>query len=129
MQVHENEEDQAVSLSKETKYVLYLLHTRDKNNIKFQGNYKISNCRYHIKDIKYMQHKKVDMSWYYRKFPCHPIAAEKFEMRRRNEIILHNHYRVYPKLGKFVYSILRITCVCPACVAQIDKYLLPNCAL
>ena len=30
MQVHENEEDQAVSLATESWYVLSLIHTRDK---------------------------------------------------------------------------------------------------
>ena len=29
MKVHENEEDQTVSLAKKAKFVLYLLHNRD----------------------------------------------------------------------------------------------------
>ena len=68
MQVHENEEDQAVSLSKESKRMLLLLSTRDTNNNKRQENAKISNRHYHIQDIKYVQHKNVNMTWDYRNF-------------------------------------------------------------
>ena len=81
----------------------------------------------HLRHKRYSQHKNVNMYWDYWKFPCHPIAAEKFEMRRRNEIILHNHYRVYPKLGKGVCAIIQIPCVCPDCVAKIDKDWSSNC--
>ena len=76
MQVNENEEDQAVSLSKESKHVLSLLNTRDTENNKWQENAKFSNYNYHIQDINYVQHKKANMSWYYWKFPSHPAAAE-----------------------------------------------------
>ena len=54
------------------------------------------NCRYHIQDIKYVQHKNVKTTWGYRKFPRHPVSAEKFEMRGRNTILLNYHYRVDP---------------------------------
>ena len=57
--------------------------------------------------------------------PCeyqHPVAADKFEMRLNNTIILHYNYMVYPKLGKGVFIIFRIPCSYPACVAQHDKY-------
>ena len=102
MQVHENEEDQAVSLSKESKRMLLLLSTRDTNNNKRQENAKISNRHYHIQDIKYVQHKNINMTWDYHKFPRHPVAAEKFKMRGRNTIISPYHYKVYPLLGKGV---------------------------
>ena len=51
MQVNENEEDKPVSLSKEAKSVLSLLHIRDANNNKHQENANFSNCHYHIQDI------------------------------------------------------------------------------
>ena len=66
------------------------------------------------------------MSWYYRKFPSHPVATETFKARERNNILLKYHYRVDPKLGEDVYVIYRIPCACPVCVAQLDKYLLSN---
>ena len=66
------------------------------------------------------------MSWGYYRFPRHPVAAEKFEMRGRNNIILHYHYRIDPKLGKGVCVICQIPCACPASVAQVDKYWLQN---
>ena len=50
MQVHESGEDQAVSLTKEAKRILSLLHTRDKKTKK-QENGKFSNHHYHIQDI------------------------------------------------------------------------------
>ena len=40
MQVHENESYKAVSLAKEAKHVLLVIHTRDTNNNKLQENYK-----------------------------------------------------------------------------------------
>ena len=55
MQVHENEEDQAASLTKETKRVLSLIHTRYKNNNKIQEDAEISNLPYHFQGIKYVQ--------------------------------------------------------------------------
>ena len=57
MQVHENEEVQAVSLAKEDICVLLLLHTIDTNNNKWKENSKFSNRHYHIKYIKDVQHK------------------------------------------------------------------------
>ena len=54
MQVHENEEDQAVSLSKESQRALSLLHTRDTKNDKHKENLKVSNRHYHIQDMKYV---------------------------------------------------------------------------
>ena len=38
MQVHENEEYQAIILAKESKHVLFLLHTRDTKNNKRKEN-------------------------------------------------------------------------------------------
>ena len=49
-------------------------------------------------------------------------------MRGTNIIISHYHYRVDPKLSKGVCAIIRIPCECKACVSQLDKYWLPNCA-
>ena len=62
------------------------------------------------------------MTWDYRKFSRHPVAAEKFKKRRRNTIISHHHYRIDPELGKCSCAILRIPCACPVCVHQPDKY-------
>ena len=76
--------------------MLLFLHTRDKNNNKQQENAKISNRHYHIQDIKDVQHKNINMTWYYQKFLMHPFSAKKFEMRGINNIILYYHYRVYP---------------------------------
>ena len=73
-----------------------LLHTIDTNNNKRQENDKLYNRHYHIQDIKDVQHKNVNMPWDYRKFPSHPVAAEKFEIRGRNTIILYYNYRVDP---------------------------------
>ena len=36
---------------------------------------------------KYVQHKNINMTRDYWKFPRHPVAAEKFELRRRNTIL------------------------------------------
>ena len=94
--------------------------TNDKKNSKF------SNFRYHIKYIKDVQHKNINITKDYWKFPRHKFAAEKFEMRGRNTIILNYHYRVGPELGKGVCDICWITCACPACVAQLNKYCLPT---
>ena len=62
------------------------------------------------------------MTWDLWKFPNHPVAAEKFEMRGRNTIILYYHYMVGPELGKGVCAIFRIPSTCKDCVAQLDKY-------
>ena len=78
MQVHENEEDQAVNLAKQAKHVLSFLHTRDTKNNKRQENAKFYNHNYHIQDIRDVQHKNINMSCDYWKFPSHPVAAQKF---------------------------------------------------
>ena len=44
-----------------------------------------------------------------------------------NNIPSRNHYRMDPKTGKVVCAIHKINCACPSFVAQLDKYLLPNC--
>ena len=62
------------------------------------------------------------MSWDYRKFPRHPVAAENSQTRGRNTILLHYLFRVEPKLGKSVCDIFRIKYACPAYVSQLDKY-------
>ena len=49
-------------------------------------------------------------------------------MKGRNTIISSYHYRVDTEFVKGVCVILCITCACPACVAQLDKYLLPTIA-
>ena len=67
IQVHENEEYQAVSLAKKSQRVLYFIHTRDTNNNKHQQN---SN-----------------MPWCYCKFPCLPVADERYKMIGRNNIL------------------------------------------
>ena len=126
MQVHENEEDQDVNLSKEANFVLSFIHTRYTKENKRQENSKFSNRYCHIQDIKDGQPKHVNLSWDCRKSPRHPVSAEKFKMRGRNTIILHYHYRVDPKLGKGFYEIRRIPCVCAACVAKLVKDWFPT---
>ena len=108
--------------------MLLLIHDRDTNNNKQQENSKFSNRRCHTQEIKYVQRKNVNMTWYYKKFPRHPVTAENFKMRVRNTILLHYHYRVDPEVGKSVCAIHRVPFACTACVAQLDKYLLPNIA-
>ena len=61
MQVHENEEDQALSLSKEDKRLLLLLHTRDTPKQKTTGNFQasqpsLSHSRYKIFSTLKHQH-------------------------------------------------------------------------
>ena len=41
---------------------------------------------------------------------------------------MHYHYRVDPNIGKDLCAICWIPCACPACVGQLDKHWLPNCA-
>ena len=73
MQVHENEEGQAIILAKEAKSVSSLIHTRDtKNNAKFFMGH------YHIQNINNTKNKNINITWDYRKFPGHPVAEEKF---------------------------------------------------
>ena len=74
--------------------MLSFLYNRDTKNNKRQENAKMYNRHYHIKDIKYVQHKNINTTWDYWKFPWHPVAEEKFEMRERNTIILHYRYSV-----------------------------------
>ena len=81
-----------------------------------------SNRHYHIQDIKYVQHKNINMTWDSWNFPRHPVAEEKSKTRGRNTPISYYHYRVYPELCKGVCVIHRIKCACLACVAQIYKY-------
>ena len=94
--------------------MLSLLHTIDTKNNKRQENSNSSNSHHQIQDIKDVQHKNINMTWYYRKFPRHSFSAEKFETRGRNTIILYYNYRIYPELGKVVCEIHRIACTCPA---------------
>ena len=49
---------------------------------------KSPNYHYHIQNMKDVQHKNVNMTWYYRRFPRHPVSEEKFEMRGRNTIFI-----------------------------------------
>ena len=62
------------------------------------------------------------MTWDYWKFPRHPVAAEKFEMRGRNTIILYYHNSFDTELGDRVCANFRSRCACPACVAELDKF-------
>ena len=71
-----------------------------------------------------MQHKIINITWDYWKFPRHPVAAEKFEIRRINSNISRYHYRVDPEVGKGVCVIRHIPCSCQTFVAQFDKYML-----
>ena len=89
MQVRGNEEDQAVSLENEYKRVLSLLHTIDTKNNKQQENEKFSNPRYHVQDMKDVQHKNINMYWGCRNFLRQPVAAEEFKMRGINIILSH----------------------------------------
>ena len=41
-----------------------------------------SNRHYHIQDIKYVQHENVNMTWYYWKFPRHPLSVENFKTQQ-----------------------------------------------
>ena len=66
------------------------------------------------------------MTWYFQKLPRHPVSTEKVETRRRNNIIFNYHYRVVLELGKGVCVISEITCECPDCVLELDKYWLPT---
>ena len=89
MEVHKNEEDQAVSLSKEDKCMLSLLHTRDTNNNKQQENTQCFNRNYHIQDKKYVQHENDNMPWDYQKFTSRPFGAKNYKLEE--EILLfHN---------------------------------------
>ena len=57
--------------------MLLLLNIIDTKNKKIKENGNISNQSYHIQDIKDVQHKNINMSWDYWKFPRNPVAAEK----------------------------------------------------
>ena len=47
-------------------------------------------------------------------------------MRERNTTPSRFPYRVDIELGKYVCVILLVSCACPACVGQLDKYWLPT---
>ena len=68
MQVNEHEEYKSISLAKESKRVLSLIHTRDTNSNKLQDNTKFSNCHYHIQYINDVQHKSIKMTCNYQNF-------------------------------------------------------------
>ena len=53
--------------------------------------------------------KIVNVFWYYRKFPKHQVAAEKFEIIGRNNILSRYNYRVYTILGEGICDIFWIT--------------------
>ena len=88
----------------------------------------IYNRKYHIQDIKDLQHKNINVSWDYPNFPRHPVAAKKFEMRGINTIILHYNYWVDSKVVKGVCATFHIPCACPYCISNIDKDWLLYCA-
>ena len=54
-------------LATESRHVLYLLHTRYTKNKKHQENTKFSTRDYHIKHIKYVQNKNINMDYGYMK--------------------------------------------------------------
>ena len=66
------------------------------------------------------------MTWDYRNFPRHPVAAEKLEIIGINTTPLNYHYSCDPELGRGVCVILQIPCAFPVCIAQLDKYFLPT---
>ena len=107
--------------------MISLIHIIDTKNNKLKYNTNLYKLHYHIQYINDVQDKNFDMTWYFRKFPRHPVAETIFKMRGRNTIILNYHYRVDPKIGKYFCKIRLIPCACPSCVAQLDKYWLPNC--
>ena len=78
MQVHETEEYQAGSLTKEARHVLSLLHNRYTKNIKCQYNEKLSTLHYHIQNKTNVQYKNVNMSCDYRNFPHQLFSAERY---------------------------------------------------
>ena len=82
-----------------------MVRTRDTENNKKQENFNFSTVITTFKTKKYVQYKKFNISCYYRHFPSHPDVVEVFEMRGRNNIILHYHYRVGAELGKGVCDI------------------------
>ena len=67
------------------------------------------------------------MSWYYRKFPCHKVASERYEIRGRNFFISYYHYRLDTYFGTGVCAIFHIPFEYPVYVYQIDINWLPNC--
>ena len=68
--------------------ILGIQRTTDDKKTKF------SYCYYHIQDNIYVQHKNVNTTGKYWKFPRHLVAADNFETRGRNTILFHYHYRV-----------------------------------
>ena len=102
--------------------MLSLIYIRDIKNNKLQENEKFTKRNYNIQDIKDVQHKNVNMTWYYRKFPRHPVAAENFKMRGRNNILLCYYYRFDKELGRGVFVVSWIPCACTAYVDQLYKY-------
>ena len=86
----------------------------------------IYNRNYQIQDIKDVQQKNINKTWYYWKFPMHPVAAEKLETRGINTILSHYRYRVDPKLGNFVCAVFLLPCECTAYIYQLYKYWLPT---
>ena len=51
-----------------------------------------------------MQHKNINMNWDYQKFSRHPVAAEKFKMRGRNNNLLYSYYRLDAELGTNTFT-------------------------
>ena len=106
-----------------------MINTRDAKSNKLQKHFKYFSCRYYIQDIKHVQHKNVNMSWDYWKFPCHPVASKRFEMRESHTILFRYHYKVDTNLDRGFCVISRFPCAFPSCFTQLDKDWLPNCAL
>ena len=72
-----------------------------------------------------MQDVNVNTSWDLEKNTYQPLASEQYEMREKNNIHSLYHTRVYVTLGKGFCFSYKIICVCPSCVAQLDKELFP----
>ena len=104
-------------MAKEAKHVVFLLCTINIKNNDQQESAKISNCHYHIQDIKDVQHKNVNMNWGYLKFPRHSVATEKFETGERNTIIFyyHNITGLTQNLVEIFVQLVKCKCIYSLC--------------
>ena len=83
------------------------------------------NRNYKIQDMEDMQQKrKHDLGLLEVSYAT--SCCRKALNERENTILSHYHYRVDPKLGKFVCAIRLIPCECTAYVYQPYKYWLPT---
>ena len=89
--------------------MLSLIQTIDTNNNKQQENAKFSNRTYRIQDMKYVQHKNVDMTWDYQKSFLGSQLLQK-SLKLGEEIIffyviitglIHNLVKVFVRFIEF----------------------------